>query len=581
MKILTLLIALTIALVGCSPEDHSVEQSSSAVVVEAADTVYINGRIYTVNEAQPWAESVAIKDGKFIAVGSNDDLAVNIGETTEVIDLAGKFVMPGLVDTHTHPFISAYDILENLTLNPETGSLGDIQQQIKAYMKSKPDLIWVAGAAFPKGIFDKENPKREWLDEVSTEIPITIMDQGGHALWCNTIALQTAGMMDPNFEAPEYAIIERDENGVPSGTIRETALGVMRKFMPQASPETNIKGALFVQNLFNKNGVTAHRTATGRQEGLIALKHLVDENKITLHWAVSSDVNYMESIYSFEERMDQIDNRRAYASEFVTTDFVKIFVDGDLNGYGIRMMKPFEGTDDEYGKMSISPEELTRLVKKFDAQGISVQFHAIGSQSIEEVVLAMEAAAAENGGELNTRHYPDHMGFISIDQINRLVKLNRVIGFAPYFSFTFPGIHESYLQFVGKERLSRMQPMRTALDAGAIVGTGTDYSSLPQDPWPLLEGMTHRRNPWVGPEESEANNAAESISIEEAIRVYTMGGAYAMLAEDRIGSIEAGKYADFLVLDRNLLDIPIDDIDQTEVLMTVFSGRLVYAKESN
>ena len=543
---------------------------------ETADTIYTNGKIYTVNEVQPWAEAVAIKDGKFIKVGSIEEVEALVGENTNVVNLEGQFAMPGLIDTHTHPFISSYDFLENLTLSSEATNLENIQNEIREYMKSKPDLKWVMGSAFPKGIFDKENPKREWLDEISTEIPISIMDQGGHALWCNTKALDIAGMMDADFKEPEYAIIERDEKGLPSGTIRETALGVMRKFMPQASTETNIKSVFYTQDVFNKNGVTATRTATGRPEGLTALKQVAGENKITLHWAVSSDVNYMESIYTFEERMEQIDNRKEYASEFITTDFVKIFCDGDMNGYGIKMMKPFEGTTDEYGKMSITPEELTRLVKKFDTEGISIQFHAIGSQSIEEVVLALEAAAEANGGKLNTRHYPDHLGFISLDQIERLVKLNKVIGFAPYFSFTFPGIHESYLQFVGKERLANMQPLRTALDAGAIVGTGTDWSALPQDPWPLLEGMTNRKNPWDS--NSEANNASESVTLEEAIRVYTIGGAHALLKEDLIGSIEVGKYADFIVLDRNFFEISVDDISETKVLKTIFNGKEVYSR---
>jgi predicted amidohydrolase YtcJ len=189
-------------------------------------------------------------------------------------------------------------------------------------------------------------------------------------------------------------------------------------------------------------------------------------------------------------------------------------------------------------------------------------------------VEALEAAAEANGGQLNTRHYPDHMGFISLDQINRLLRVNEIIGFAPYFSFTFPGIHESYLQYVGKERLWNMQPARTALNAGAILGTGTDWSSLPQDPWPLLEGMTNRKNPWDT--NSESNNPAESITLQEAIHVYTLGGAHALLKEDKIGSIETGKYADFVVLDRNLLEIPVDNIDSTEVLKTIFSGKVVF-----
>ena len=150
------------------------------------------------------------------------------------------------------------------------------------------------------------------------------------------------------------------------------------------------------------------------------------------------------------------------------------------------------------------------------------------------------------------------------------------MGYAPYFSFEFPSIHASYEEFLGKEALVNMQPIRDTIDAGAMVATGTDFSSLPQDPWPLMEGMVHRRNPWVPESESTPNNASQAITVEEAIKVYTIWGAHALLAEDKIGSIETGKYADFVVLDRNLLEIPIDDIDSTEVLKTIFSGKVVF-----
>ena len=565
IRLATILVALTL---GCAQQPAG----------EVADTVYTNGKIYTVNDAQPWAEAVAIKDRKFLVVGSSADVAAVTGDATEVVDLGGQFVMPGMIDTHTHPFMSAIQVLDQLVLD-DPKSLEDIQQQVVAYAEANPDKEWIEGLAWPKGMFDRENPMREWLDEVVPDRPVALMDQGGHARWCNTKALEIAGFMDPGFEPPEFAIVERDENGVPSGTIRETAIGHLNKFLPTPAAEIYDQAAIFVQELFNRNGITGHRTAQGVEEGLRALHRAAERGDLSLHWAVSLDVNFFESRFSLEERMRQIDDRGKYASDYVGVDFAKIFVDGDLNGFGINMMEPFEGTTDEYGRTNIEPAELTRLVQLLDAKEVSVQFHAIGDQTIEYLVEALEAAAEANGGKLNTRHYPDHLGFITPDQIDRLVKLNGVIGFAPYFSFTFPGIHESYLQFVGQERLNRMQPMRTALDAGAIVGTGTDYSSLPQDPWPLLEGMTHRRNPWVGPDESEANNAAESISVEEAIHVYTMGGAYAMLAEDRIGSIEEGKYADFLVLDRNLLEIAVDDISDTDVLTTVFSGQVVYQKK--
>lgn len=542
---------------------------------ETADAIYTNGKIYTVNKAQPWAEAVAITDGKIIKVGTTAEVETLKGEETNVVNLEGKFVMPGLVDTHTHPFVSSFDMLDNFTLDPVPESLEDIQNQVRTYIEANPDVEWVLGAAWPKGLFPMENAMREWLDEVSTETPITLLDQGGHAFWNNTIALEKGGMMDSDFKAPKFGVVERNEKGVPSGTIRDASMGMLRQVMPKPSADQYYKAALFTQDVFNKKGITAHRTAQGNENGLSTLKQITEENKLSLHWVVSLDVNFFDSPYSFEKRMEQIANRKQYASEFVGTDFAKIFVDGDLNGYGIKMKKPFEGTTDEYGTMQIEPDELTSLVKMLDKQGISIQFHAIGSQSIEHVVEALEAASESNGGQLNVRHYPDHMGFISLDQINRLVKVNGLIGFAPYFAFTFPGIHESYTQYVGKERLSNMQPLRTALDAGAIIGSGTDWSSLPQDPWPLIEGMTNRKNPWDS--NSEANNAAESITLAEAIHIYTLGGAHALLKEDLIGSLEVGKHADFIILDHNLFEISPNDISETKVLKTVFSGKEVYS----
>ena len=245
---------------------------------------------------------------------------------------------------------------------------------------------------------------------------------------------------------------------------------------------------------------------------------------------------------------------------------------------GIWMLEPFPGTDDNYGQPAVDVQDLNRWTTELDQQEIS-EYHAIGDASIAAVADALEIAAEANGGKLKTRHYPDHNGFPTAREIERFARLTGLVGYAPYFSFEFPSIHASYAEFLGTEALAKMQPLRDTIDAGAMVATGTDFSSLPQDPWPLMEGMVHRRNPWVPESESKPNNASQAITLEEAIKVYTLWGAHALLAEDNIGSIETGKYADFVVLDRNLLEIPIDDIDSTEVLTTVFNGRVVYERE--
>ena len=563
---LTVLVIALVTLFACNNQPK-----------ETADTIYINGKIYTVNEAQPWAEAVAIKDGKFIKVGSTNVVEAFVGENTTIVDLEGQFAMPGFIDTHTHAILASIEKLDWLQFDPMPTSLEEIQRSLKAYAEENPDIEWIQAGNFPKGLFDKENPHRTWLDEVVSDRPVTILDQGGHSKWCNTKALEVAGMMDPDFEVPEFGIIERDEDGLPSGTIRETSLGHMGKFIPPITPELYGQSVNYSQELFNSSGITAHRSADGEIEHLKILKKMSDEGSLTMHWAMSLDINYYNSTYTFDERMDQVDNRKQYAAEFLAVDFVKIFVDGDLNGYGIKMLEPFEGTSDQYGKYNMDPEKVIQLTKKFDKEGISVMYHAIGDASIEIVAQALEAAAEQNGGKLNTRHYPDHTGFITQDQIERITKLNGLIGFAPYFAMTTPGIHDSYIQFVGKERLNRMQPLRSALDAGAIIGSGSDYPAFMPDPFPMIEGMTHRRNPLVGPNESEANNSSESISVEEAIHIFTLGGAHALLKEDEIGSIEEGKYADFIILSQNLIEIPIDNIDSTKVLKTIFNGTEVYS----
>ena len=239
-----------------------------------------------------------------------------------------------------------------------------------------------------------------------------------------------------------------------------------------------------------------------------------------------------------------------YASEFIDPNFAKIFVDADVSGYGIWMLDPFPGTDGNVGSPVLDVEDLSRWITELDQEGISVQTHAVGSRAIEAVADALEAAADANGGRLNTRHYPDHNGFPSARDLERITRVNGLIGYAPYFGFQFPGVHDSYAEFLGEDILPTIQPARDTIDGGAIFATGTDWSSLPQDPWPLLEGMVHRRNPFVPAEQSRANGADQAITLDEAVRVYTLWGAHALLAEERIGSIETGKYADFIVLDR-------------------------------
>ena len=219
-----------------------------------------------------------------------------------------------------------------------------------------------------------------------------------------------------------------------------------------------------MQELFLSKGVTAHRTAEGDVNDLIALKAKADKGEIKLHWAVGMNVNFAQSTYSFSERMEQVKNRKQYESEFVKADFAKIFLDADISGYGIWMLEPFPGTDGNYGEPVITVADLNRWTTEFDKMGISVQYHAVGSRSIEAVADALEVAAKANGGKLKTRHYPDHNGLPTKRDLERITRLNGLVGYAPFFGFEFPGVHDSYEDFLGKETLGKLQPTRDTID---------------------------------------------------------------------------------------------------------------------
>ena len=255
MKILcSLTLAAMSVVVGCGRESPDQAETSDSTIV--ADAVYINGKIYTVNESQPWADAVAIKDGKFLVVGSAGDVAAVTAESTEIVDLAGRFVMPGLVDTHVHPFDSAVSQLAELVFDPVPSSLEDIQHQVATYVQSHPDHSDWRGSNIPKGIFPGENYLREDLDAVVSDRPFCILDQGGHAYWCNTFALEATGILDPDYQVAEYGVVERDDSGVPSGTVREMTVGEVNRMFYKVSDEMNIEAAKFVMDLFNRNGVT-------------------------------------------------------------------------------------------------------------------------------------------------------------------------------------------------------------------------------------------------------------------------------------------------------------------------------------
>jgi predicted amidohydrolase YtcJ len=543
-------------------------------VGEVADAVYRNGKIYTVNEAQPWVEAVAIKDGKFLKVGSSADVEGLVGDDTEVVDLDGTMVMPGIVDLHVHPFATPLFNMINLDFSDPMDP-DKMLAELAAFAEANPDKTWIRAGSWGVGVFPDNNPSKALLDEVVPDRPVVLIDQTGHAYWLNSKALELAGIDSETPTDMLYIIAKDPATGEPTGVVRESAMRLVEQAAEQPTADEYAKSFIDVFREFNSEGVTTMETAEGNAAWLDVVQRLEGVGGLTMRLFIGWDWHmHLTTPYTNDEMDEQIANRAQYASEMVDPNFVKIFLDGVPDGYAVPLLQPYADGSGEYGKGKMSPEELRDIVVAFDAQGIGVFMHSIGDASARAALDAI-IAAREINGDTGVRHKVAHLTWVDPDDMPRFASIPGVAAeISPAATYHSPGF-ESFIPLVGEERYQRIYPARSLINAGARLGYGSDWLTLiPPSPWMPMQGFVTRINP-ASPEKGVLGKD-ETLTVEQAIRVFTINGAYAVGAENRIGSIEEGKLADMIVLDRNLLEIESDDIRNTRVLKTILNGKVVF-----
>lgn len=572
-------LALTILLGGCSPADQPATESTGVPQAESADMVYTNGNIYTVNEAQPWVEAVAIKDGRYIAVGNADDISEFVGEATEVVDLNGAFSMPGVFDLHSHPFITPWYGSMNLEL---TGA--DTKEKILAavtgYAAANPDKEWIIGGQWLLGVFPGNSPRKEWLDEIVSDRPVALLDQTGHGMWLNSTALEIAGITKDT-ETNQLIVIHKDsETGEPTGTINEQTIQLVERHIPQATAEEYAETIRGIFEMFLSYGITAQQPAEGHRAPLDAMQLLESsgnlEQRVFVSWDWKTTLNLA---YTLDDIEGQIKNRGQYQTEYVYPNYVKIFSDGGPFSQTSLLLEPYEGTDN-LGGANLSEDEFIEAFRMFDDWGVGVHVHSMGDGSIRSVVNAL-AAMKEANGDSGVHHKVAHNTMLQQEEIDKLAAMNDVnIDFSPPIWYPHAGATPGLIAAVGADRTDAIYPIRSALQAGLSVGQGADWltANPTPDPFIAIESMITRSNPF---DESMPGqiNADEAITLEQALYIATLGGAEVLGVESDFGSVSIGKYADFIVLDQNLFDLETTDIYGTKVERTVLGGKVVYERE--
>ncbi len=576
MKRLLSLLCLSPLFAGCSSLPETAQSN-------IADTILINGQIYTMEADATWVEAVAIRDGKYIDVGSNNDIQKWVGSSTEVINLDGAFAMPGINDAHIHPIMGGVKTLFecnfSFTATPE-----DIARRLAECTNATPQGEWLRGGQFGSGFFEKhslESPLR-FLDVISTEHPIFLNDDSGHNAWVNSAALKIAGI-NKETENPDGGTIVRDENGNPNGVLLENAARLFDSIIPEVTQEQMKAAFLHSMRMANSYGITGLKDAGGLESAPVILHALDQENLLTLHAAACIRTPYgsRDTLLDYDSIVAE---RSKYQTPNVHVNFVKLFLDGvPTPARTAAMVHPYlpdEKHGDKYtGFMHLKSELLQKDVIELDRLGFTIKIHAAGDNSTRTALDAIEAARIANGTKLR-RHEIAHAGYIDPADLPRFAELNAVADFSPYLWHPSPIIEAIYTA-LGEERGEKYWPTRDLLDSGAHILAGSDWPAAVPDanPWVGIEASVTRADPRglsegiLWPE--------QAISVSEALEIYTMGGARALLLEEVTGSVAVGKFADLIVLDRNLLEIPPYDIGDSTVLHTFFKGKKTPTNTTN
>ena len=547
----------------------------------AADLIFVNGDVYTVDGVRSWAQAVAVKGGRITAVGTRDDIIDLRGAGTEVVDLHGGLLVPGFQDAHIHPVGGGLDILTCDLHNLH--SLDEYLGAISSYAAANPDREWIMGGGWSMDVFPGGTPTKELLDSIVPDRCVYLPNRDGHGVWVNSRALEAAGITKDTPD-PEDGRIERTPDGEPSGTLHEGAGDLVERLAPHPTLQERHDGLLKGQEYLHSLGVTAWQDAIigtfGWADNLDTYLRAAGDGTLTarvvgaLWWDRNRGLEQVEDLMAQRER--------GSAGRFAATS-VKIMQDGVCENFTAAVLDPYFGVDgkptENRGISFVEPEFLKEVVTRLDAEGFQVHFHALAERAVREALDAIEAARTANGMN-DLRHHLAHLQIVHPDDIPRFRSLGAVANAQPLWAAHEGQMDDLTIPFLGEERAGWQYPFASLVRSGAVLAMGSDWSVSTPDPIEEIHVAVNRQMApqyLYGNDNSQVFIPDERLNLPTSIGAFTMGSAYVNHLEGVTGSIEPGKFADVAVLDRNVFAHPVGEIAEARVQQTFVEGVRVFA----
>ena len=535
-----------------------------------AEIIVVHAKIYTADEKKPWADSLAILKGKIVAIGKEEEVTRRRGIGTKMIDAGGKLVLPGFTDCHIH-FLEGGLSLRRVNLEG-AHNVAEIQDLLKKYAEQHPDDPWILGRGWDYTMFARETlPDKKFLDPMFPVYAVFLESYDGHTFWANSKALALAGITKSTPDPLDGKVLRDPKTGEATGVLLESAGNLVKKVLPKLSEVDRLNALRAGMKLAIQNGITRVHSAGGDFGELEILQQLRVNKQLWVRFHVAYNAEPPE--LRPEDLAALETAHKNFHDEWLDVSSVKFFLDGVIETHTAALLEPYSTDPSTKGGLFWEPEKYRAAVAALDKKDFQIYSHAVGDAAVRTALDAYEAAEHQNHSK-NRRHRVEHIETIATSDIPRFGKLGVIASMQPLHSYPDDDTLGIWAQAIGPDRASRAWMWKSIALGGGEYAFGSDWPIVTMNPWEAIQTAVTRQTVDRKPEGGFI--PSQKLTVAHAIEGYTRNAAFAGRLEKYEGSLEVGKAADLIMLDRNIFEIEPHTIHNTKVVLTIVGGNIVY-----